>query len=322
MKIALHPVNSDLGPFQVLRRCAGAIRAAGYKLDEFADQPPGRSGADISIVHQKYATPSILDGMPDSSVILMERIDSAQLWTRDAAEHPAVFACAKPAALPNALLREPYARYHEYQLVGEAANSCLAPLSDEAATKVVPGPHYGQYDRIGRFGDNLPDFDEDRPLDLFFAGSVEIYQPTITQHRRRCCAEAQLLGNQFRVHVVDSKSLAREKYDSLTRLAKAVVSPWGNGELCHRDFDAMWCGAVVIKPASDHLRTDPMLFKDGVTYFACRPDFSDLREVMQRVTDEWDGLRTMRAANYGRVHAAYRPEYTAAWLQRTIQEAA
>lgn len=322
MRVALHPVNSDLGPFQVLRRCAGAIRAAGFRLDEFADQPPGGARADVSIIHQKWATNSILDGMPENSVILMERIDSAQLWTRQAAEHPAVFACSKVAALPPARMGEPYARDHEYTLVGDAANGCLAPLSGEAMEKVIPGPHYGQYDRIGRFGDVAPDLDEDRPLDLFFAGSVNIYQGAITQHRMRCCAAANMIGDEFRVHIVDSKSLPREKYDSMTRLAKAVVSPWGNGELCHRDFDAMWCGAVLIKPYSDHLRTDPVMFRNGVTYFACKPDFSDLREVMRKVSDNWDGLRSMRAANYGRVHAAFRPEYTAAWLTRTIQEAA
>ena len=322
MRIALHPVSNDLGPFQVLRRCAGAIRAAGYRLDEFADQPPGGARADVSIIHQKFATPSILDGMPENSVILMERIDSAQLWTRQAAEHPSVFACSKVAALPEDRLQCRYARDHEYTLMGEAANACLGPLSTDAARKVIPGPHYGQYNRIGRFGDNAPDLDDDRPLDLFFAGSVNVYQQSITQHRQRCCAQANMLGNEFKVHVVDSKSLPREKYDSLTRLTKAVVSPWGNGELCHRDFDAMWCGAVVIKPYSDYLRTDPLMFKNGVTYFACKPDFSDLRAVLRRVVDTWDSLRSMRAANYGRVHAAYRPDYTAAWLKRTIQEAA
>jgi len=322
MRIALHPVTSDMGPFQVLRRCAGAIRAAGYRLDEYENQPPVSSRADISIVHQKFATPSILDRMPKNSVILMERIDSAQLWTREAAEHPSVFACSKVAALPEDMLQGQYTRYHEYQLVGEAANACLDPLSAEAARKVVPGPHYGQYDRIGRFQDHAPDLDEERPLDLFFAGSVKIYQQIITQHRMRCCAAARMLGDEFRVHIVDSKSLPRDKYDSMTRLAKAVVSPWGNGELCHRDFDAMWCGAVIIKPFSDHLRTDPLMFKNGATYFACKPDFSDLRDVMRRIVKEWDGLRSMRAANYGRVHAAYRPDYTAAWLKRTIQEAA
>lgn len=322
MRIALHPVSSDLGPFQVMRRCAGAIRAVGYRLDEYADQPPGRTKADISVVHQSFATPGILDQMPEKSVILMERIDSSQLWTREAAEHPSVFACSKVSALPHDRLCQAYTRDHEYTLVGEAANACLAPISGEAASKVVAGPHYGQYDRISRFCDSVPDLDEDRPLDLFFAGSVSIYQPIIAQHRARCCASANMLGDEYSVYVLDSKSLPRPKYDSLCRLAKVVISPWGNGELCHRDFDAMWSGAVLIKPSSDHLRTDPTMFKDGITYFACKPDFSDLRDVMRKVVSGWRELRAMRSANYGRVHASFRPGYVAAWLKRTIEEAA
>ena len=41
------------------------------------------------------------------------------------------------------------------------------------------------------------------------------------------------------------------------RQSKIVVSPFGFGEMCHRDFEAWGCGAVLLKPRVDHLRTLP-----------------------------------------------------------------
>lgn len=319
MKFSLHPVTSDMGPFQVLRRSADAIRAAGHSVVEHADQPPRRKGADCWIVHQSFAAPMFLDPLPDRSVILMERIDSAQLWSREQAEHPSVLACPKPAALPvEMLLRDDY-RNHETTLVGDKSMRGLGLLSKAAAEKVCPGPHYGQYDRIGRFEGQDPNMHGERDIDVFFAGSTSIYQDTINAHRAACCASINFLGDEYAVKCVPSKSLHRHDYDALTRRSRVVVSPWGNGELCHRDFDAMWCGAVLVKPMSDHLRTDPLMFKDGITYFACKPDWSDLREVVANVIGGWGELLSMREANYGRVKAAYRPEYVAAWLDRLVR---
>jgi len=318
MRIALHPKSDDLGPFQVLRRCKGAIEAAGHNVVEHADQSPRPKGADVWIVHQSFATREVLDNLPDQSVILMERIDSAQLWSREQAAHPAVFACPKPAALPVSRLRSEYHRDHESLLDAENASGGLSEISEETAEKVCAGPHYGQYNRIGRFGEQGPGLDAKRPLDLFFAGSIDIYNETISNHRKACCIESEKLGDEFNVKVVHGKDLPRQQYDEHTRQAKVVVSPWGNGELCHRDFDAMWCGAVVVKPFSDYLRTDPVMFRDGHSYFSCKPDWSDLREVVRHIVQNWDALRDMRTLNYAKVHAAFRPEYTAAWLNRLL----
>jgi hypothetical protein len=61
--------------------------------------------------------------------------------------------------------------------------------------------------------------------------------------------------------------------------SKICVSPFGYGEICWRDFEAVCLGCLLIKPDMGHVRTAPDLFIPGVTYAPVRWDFSDLEEV-------------------------------------------
>ena len=63
--------------------------------------------------------------------------------------------------------------------------------------------------------------------------------------------------------------------------AKLCFSPFGYGELCWRDVEAIQTGAVMIKPCMNHLETLPNLYEPEVTYLPCRWDFSDLEEVVR-----------------------------------------
>src|SRR5690606_40487329 len=50
------------------------------------------------------------------------------------------------------------------------------------------------------------------------------------------------------------------------------------GEVCHRDFEAMAAGAVLVKPDSSHIRTNPEIYIPGQTYVPCKPDWSRSEE--------------------------------------------
>lgn len=72
---------------------------------------------------------------------------------------------------------------------------------------------------------------------------------------------------------VKPRAFMKEMRDS-----KICFSPFGYGELCWRDVEAIITGAVMIKPDMSHLQTEPNLYIDGETYIACRWDFADLEE--------------------------------------------
>lgn len=60
--------------------------------------------------------------------------------------------------------------------------------------------------------------------------------------------------------------IPKKYYLKTQRESKAIVSPFGWGEICYRDFEAFIAGAALIKPNLDHLETWPDLYKKNETY--------------------------------------------------------
>lgn len=87
-----------------------------------------------------------------------------------------------------------------------------------------------------------------------------------------------------RWHVsVDASRRPWEEYVQELCSAKACISPFGYGEVCFRDFEAVLAGAVLIKPDMSHLETRPDIYRPWETYAPVKWDWSDLPEVVDRV---------------------------------------
>ena len=61
--------------------------------------------------------------------------------------------------------------------------------------------------------------------------------------------------------------------------SRICVSPYGFGEICWRDFEAILCGCVLVKPDMGHVRSHPDVYVPGVTYVPVQWDYADLEEV-------------------------------------------
>ena len=60
--------------------------------------------------------------------------------------------------------------------------------------------------------------------------------------------------------------IPKKYYLNTMRSSKAIVSPFGWGEICYRDFETFIAGAALIKPNLDHLETWPNLYQKNKTY--------------------------------------------------------
>lgn len=80
------------------------------------------------------------------------------------------------------------------------------------------------------------------------------------------------------LRIVTGTGIGRRVFMEELHRSKICFSPFGFGEVCWRDVEAIAAGAVLIKPDMSHLRTEPELFRDGETYIACRWDFADLED--------------------------------------------
>lgn len=60
--------------------------------------------------------------------------------------------------------------------------------------------------------------------------------------------------------------IPKKIYLKTMRSSMAIVSPYGWGEICYRDFETFLAGAALIKPNMDHIDTWPNIYKKFETY--------------------------------------------------------
>lgn len=112
-----------------------------------------------------------------------------------------------------------------------------------------------------------------RRVGIASASNREWYQ----EYRSRALAPLASLENK--VTMTGQARVSPRRYLAELILSKIVISPFGWGELCFRDYEAVAAGSLLIKPSMDHLVTRPDIFKPHKTYAPVRWDFEDLVEV-------------------------------------------
>ena len=114
---------------------------------------------------------------------------------------------------------------------------------------------------------------------------VTYARATVAYQRRRI---REALGSR-----ADTGKLRRRAYLAEMRDCRAVVSPFGFGEITLKDFEALICGALLFKPDMAHLETWPDFFRDGETMVAHKWDLSDLDAKLDSILADELRLRTI-----------------------------
>jgi hypothetical protein len=65
------------------------------------------------------------------------------------------------------------------------------------------------------------------------------------------------------------------EYNEELRCCAATLSPFGWGEICFRDFEAIINDSLLLKPSMDHIETWPDVYRAGVTYVPLDWDAED-----------------------------------------------
>jgi hypothetical protein len=116
-------------------------------------------------------------------------------------------------------------------------------------------------------------------------------RPSIAYHRKLILE--RIAGNEaFLQGETSQRAYNREVANS-----KIVLSPFGWGELCLRDFEAVLGGALLLKPDMSHLQTWPDVFVPDETYAPFSWDAEDLVEKAEAwLADEAGRKRIARLA--------------------------
>jgi hypothetical protein len=155
------------------------------------------------------------------------------------------------------------------------------PVDEFDLSKLYLGWNIGLDDKIAQQASKMPRGDADR-MDIDIASRAYV-KPEVWTHPLRAPVVEKLetMAGRFRV-LAPRDRVSQEQYYSEMLRARICVSPYGFGELCWRDFEAVLCGCLLVKPNMDHVRTWPDIFVADETYAPVKWDYSDLEEVCAR----------------------------------------
>ena len=132
------------------------------------------------------------------------------------------------------------------------------------------------------------------------SGKQEWYQFS----RGKLLEAVEPLANSHRCTGTDRASAKR--YYAELGLSRLTLSPFGWGEVCFRDYEAIALGSLLVKPDMSHLETSPDIYVPGETYVPIPWDFSGAAEVCERYLN--DPKESKRIIRNGR--AALREYFT------------
>jgi hypothetical protein len=113
---------------------------------------------------------------------------------------------------------------------------------------------------------------------------------TVKFHRQLFIEESKKKPDIFLRDRVPLSEFNRE-----LREVKGVLSPFGWGEVCFRDFEAVLNNSVLIKPSMDHVETWPDIYRPNQSYIKVDWDAKDLVDRSEAILAD-DARRTAMAA--------------------------
>jgi hypothetical protein len=280
---------------QVFQQHAKFLGAAGSSgASEYLSIP-----CDVILIHHQIMGEEVAAcGKP---VIILERIDGAQLETRHWLPNVAGILknyVVRPRELNNQyrgricahLLRDAGAQSPNTRAMSGTPQQLTQSEFDKV--QVIHG--FGSVRHMVALSQQYVDLDAPRSMLLQFRGHQTYKETEMEWHRRKAADAVNGLANIISDRVLCGPPIPHSEYCREMWRSKTVLSPWGWGEACYRDYEAMLMGAVLIKPDTDYVEGWPDVFRSGETYVKCALDFSDIPGIVLEIDANWEKYRPMR----------------------------
>jgi len=193
-----------------------------------------------------------------------------------------------------------YPRFHWSQRMG----TILARAGMAGLGQLIGGKPLSRAEQPGFLSGKGPqDFSGGKRRIAVHARIDPVSCPSIAYQRRLFLDCIEKLGPKERELFVTGMAPQKQYYRELKE-SKIVLSPFGWGEVCFRDFEAILAGALLFKPSMFHLLTWPNVYIPHETYIPLKWDGSDLLEQTERYLGD-ERERNRITAN---AHEQYRSE--------------
>lgn len=260
----------------------------------------GVSNPDVLLIHQtKINKQLIKSSIP---LIILEKFDSSSVSTKSKLKYSNVIGLIKNNKLRDRKLNNipcPAGRFHVLVLSKtlEQPQNCKIekPIKEKDLDKIEMGYTFGLYEKLQPFHNLKIDLQKERKIDIYFRGTTEYGKVNlISKHRKMATKKLNRLFHLFRIECGNHRKIKLFDYQDILKQTKIVLSPWGCGESCYRDFEAIYCGCVLLKPDSSFVEGKQDIYQNNKYYVPCNPNFSDIEEKASWILENWKGLIEMR----------------------------
>ena len=168
-----------------------------------------------------------------------------------------------------------YPRYHWPQRAGTAlARAGMPGLGLHIGGKPLSKTEY--------LGSKPNDFSGDKRNISVHARIDPVTCPSIAYQRQLFLNRIESIRKDNLLNFFLTGMVPQNRYYRELKDSKIVLSPFGWGEVCFRDFEAILAGALLFKPDMSHLDTWPNVYIPHETYIPIAWDGSDLLEQTER----------------------------------------
>ena len=250
-------------------------------------------------------------------VILIERLDSAITWIREFDKYPNIIGIVK-----NRITRENKynnvelytGRYHAKLITEHLDKKDIIPVSNSKTKKVdIASKFFKDFKKLPKISEEnfkkfhalLFDFRssplshlmnfyknnlcEEKTIDVFCVHTIK--PGVIGQHRKKAIDIVNKMQDN-NLLTCFTQNCEKGVYQQEYVKSKICVACWGFGEWTHMDGYAMYSKTILIKPNTDYVKMDPDLY-NSKRYISCKPDYSDLEEIITNVLANYDNYQNM-----------------------------
>lgn len=273
-----------------------------------------KTNPDIILFHNYKATPKEKQCLKGKTpIIILERVAAAKIVSRKFISQTNVIGVAKSTNFRDLNINNSSfatttekGNYHS-RLIFESFNkkreysNTSKFFTKKDFSKIELWYNFNIYEMMKLFIKKPVDYCAPRKIDINFYGTTT-YGPNsnaITLHRKKCMGKIKSLKNCV-IDIKQSREI-KSKYIDALRKSKIGISPWGLGEKCYRDFEAIYAGCVLLKPDTSFVIDwmDSYNLKNKL-YIPCKLDFSDLQEKVDWIKDNWVELIEHRKFAYNK----------------------
>lgn len=125
---------------------------------------------------------------------------------------------------------------------------------------------------------------KERPVFLVNRGST-FSKNLIHSYQRKKITDhlIKYSNNNPKINVLSHGFVSKRTYYNELKNSQAMISPFGWGEICYKDFEAIISGCLLIKPTVSHIKTFPNIYDENITYYPINWDFTNINDVLNNL---------------------------------------